>query len=253
MANSSSSSKNNNPSTTIQDIRAGIDAIDVEMARLLAARWQLVAQISKLKKLTKEEAGYRPFREQQIHDKLPDDRVVPRVDYWSIWKEIMTTTVMRENPFHIAVDKDFLMKEGLRLGQEFGRRSQWQLLAGHDVVLNQLVQRAAGLAVIPTSAAREWLAVSSPSPSPLAIVNIFPSFHFDGRTAITADDVVGIIVAWERNELPSDTPRLFIKLSDDEQTLIVVEEDALAGRTPLGMVPKPAGWRSAAKDAMVNK
>ena len=92
---------------TIKNIRDQIDSVDQEIAALLKKRWRLVAGISALKKLAPEEAGYRPFREQDIYNKLPHDDTVTRDEYWTIWKEIMTTTVMRENTFHIATTHDF--------------------------------------------------------------------------------------------------------------------------------------------------
>ncbi|MDI9313408.1 MAG: chorismate mutase [Hydrotalea sp.] len=231
---------------TINNIRAEIDKIDVAIAELLKKRWGAVAKISAFKKLARQEAGYRPFREQAIYNKLPNDEVVTRDEYWSIWKELMATTVMRENQFHIAVAKDFFADHGFGLAQEFGRQTKWRV---DDAPLNLLTTRAVGLAVVPVTAVDDILAAGDK----LAVVNIFPSFIFyktdDNKNIaqkISNQDVKGVIVAWQQmEEVDPAMARLAVVARDDKKRFDVIDEahHKQPGGRVIGIVPRPAYWQ----------
>ncbi len=244
---------------TIQNIRQQIDDIDKEIASLLKARWQLVANISKLKKLAKQEAGYRPFREQDIYDKLPHDKNISRDEYWTIWKEIMTTTVMRENEFEIAVGKIFFREHGFLLAQEFGRSTLWrtnteaspdkQKRGGKEILtdnkltdkgaLRLLWQRQVGLAVIPMKAVHSFFTFHKE----LAIVNIFPSFRFAPDKKISNQDILGVIVGWQAMEQIDGKESLLVILNKEKNIFEVISPDKLSGQTVLGRVPRPHYWQ----------
>ena len=222
---------------TIKNIRDNIDKVDEAIAALLKKRWGLVADISALKKLAPEEAGYRPFREHEIYNKLPDDAVVARDDYWTIWKEIMTTTVMRENPFHIAINQDFFTQHGFMLAQEFGRHSKWKI---DGAPLDLLASRKVGLAVVGIDAVDDVLSKGDK----IAIVNIFPSFIFHGKEKITQRDILGLIISWKKIEnITDDRNALAVVVADDRKKIEIVSPNKTNGRPPLAMVPRPPHWK----------
>ncbi|MGI9462160.1 MAG: chorismate mutase [Alphaproteobacteria bacterium] len=226
---------------TIEDIRDKIDDIDKDIARLLKQRWQQVNRISQLKKLIPQQAGYRPFRERDIYEKLPEDDEVKRDEYWTIWKEIMTTTVMRENAFQVAVAENFFHQYGFWLAQEFGRRTKWLTdnIKTDDEALCHISERRAGLAVVSLQAVDSFLAWQNN----IAIVNIFPSFMFANDNKISPDNILGLIVAWQTMEQVDGDAALAVVLDKEKKKFDIVMPNKAKQQNIIAMVPRPYDWQ----------
>jgi len=92
--------------TSLDEVRARIDAIDEQVLSLIAERASLSAAVTKAKRATGETGfGLRPAREAQILRKLLIAKQ-PQVSFElvvSLWRQIMADSLARQGPFHISL------------------------------------------------------------------------------------------------------------------------------------------------------
>lgn len=88
------------------NLRQDIDKIDDQLISLLMQRMKVVAKVGDLKKSYKEKFFIRSNREaDMIRDLLEKSKnSLPEITVINIWRKIITTANMHEQPLHIAIN-----------------------------------------------------------------------------------------------------------------------------------------------------
>src|SRR6516225_12422800 len=92
--------------TSLDEVRARIDAIDEQVLSLIAERAALSAAVTKAKRANGDNGfGLRPAREAQILRKLliAKERQVSFELVVTLWRQIMADSLARQGPFHISL------------------------------------------------------------------------------------------------------------------------------------------------------
>jgi chorismate mutase / prephenate dehydratase len=95
-----------NDAQALAALRGRIDAIDVEVHRLLVQRGTVIDALIKTKGTSRPGAAFRPGREADMMRRLVDrhDGALPLTTVEHIWREIITTFTHMQADFSVAID-----------------------------------------------------------------------------------------------------------------------------------------------------
>lgn len=222
--------------TTIQDLRAQIDAVDDQMHDLLMQRAGLVEQIGRLKAQQPETvSGFalRPRREAEIMRRLwrrhkgnLDKDVMIR-----IWREIISACTNLQSPVTVAV---FMPERGmgnLEIAHDyFGAYTPMLPCRSVSLVLKELTQGEANVAILSLNDDKQtcwWYALAQEYKRS---VNVFLKLPLTGPGHGRGDGRC----AYALSKLPFET-------TGEDRTLLVAETDGTLNLSTLDLLLKAGG------------
>ncbi len=214
----------------LQKIREKINAVDAQLQKLLNERWQYIAQVKHIKQLQPGQSPNRPYREASILQNFAPYSHIPTNDLRAIWKEIMSVSAQRQNPFTIICQESFFGHFAQEIFYEFGRHGQ--VIAHHqndEVLCQQLQGQSAGMAVCARSLSFHIL---KKYPR-VNILSLFPSV-----LTPLCPKPVGFILGWQEKE--QDNGQNSLSLYQLQGEIYIEDYDEIpSGSQFLCFVPKP--------------
>ena len=145
----------------LQAIRSRIDAIDEKMHRLLIERSGVVAELIRIKGLSKPGAAFRPDREADMMRRLAmrHEGALPLPTVEHIWREIITTFTAMQAPFGIAAGPaadPLAMRDAIRF--YFGFSIPVTTCRTNEEAIGRVAGSAMDIAVIEQAAEGRWWA-----------------------------------------------------------------------------------------------
>lgn len=144
---------------SLDDIRKRIDAIDVEVQRLISERARCAMDVAKVKQASGEAVFYRPEREADVLNRVKarNDGSLPDNEMARLFREIMSACLALEQPMSIA----FLGPEGTYTHaaalKHFGGSVNTVALAAIDEVFREVESGAAHYGVVPVENSTEGM------------------------------------------------------------------------------------------------
>jgi chorismate mutase-like protein len=143
----------------LQAIRNRIDEIDERVHRLLIERSGVIAELIRIKGVSKSGAAFRPDREADMMRRLAARHAgglpLPTVEH--IWREVITAFTAMQAPFAVAVapaDDPLAFRDLIRFN--FGFAVPLEACASAAAAVARVRQSQNDVAVIPVAAGGRW-------------------------------------------------------------------------------------------------
>ncbi len=222
---------------TIQDeiskVRGAIDAIDAEIAHLLAKRTAIAQTVALSKKIDAENAntelsfGWRPKREIEVLRQL---RIAePSLDYklcYMIWRAMITRNLASQAPMEVIAIKE--TDAAARIG--FGAAISPKIIENADEAIKLAAQNDNIILTLPFPDENSvwWIEAAKPENSELKINMALPHYHDSlapealslAKITPTQTGKDKSLVITQSRDLPKDNAKLLSKFGDKHLWLL---------------------------------